>query len=122
LFNTCVHNTRTCVNFVLCIGVLCIEKIVECFGGTPNCTGRSIINNAMFDSGVYSNIGSIRFFKCKFNLNKFLFTTNLLDDTNADEELDESKTSTIQMSDLVDDDILYSGRGNEKDAHCSDDY
>jgi hypothetical protein len=45
-----------------------------------------------------------------------------LDDTNADEELDESKTSTIQMSDLVDDDILYSGRGNEKDAHCSDDY
>jgi hypothetical protein len=41
---------------------------------------------------------------------------------NEDEELDQSKTSTIQMTDLVDDDILYSGRGNEKDTHCSDDY
>jgi hypothetical protein len=50
------------------------------------------------------------------------FTTNLLDGTNADEELDKLKTSMIQMTDLVDDDILYSGRGNEKDTHCSDTY
>jgi hypothetical protein len=38
-------------------------------------------------------------------------------DLNSYEELDESKASTIQMTDLVDDDILYSGRGNEKDTH-----
>jgi hypothetical protein len=38
LFNTYLYNTRTSINFVLCIGVLCIEKIVECFRGTPNCT------------------------------------------------------------------------------------
>jgi hypothetical protein len=38
-------------------------------------------------------------------------------DVNSDEELDQSKTSMIQMIDLVDDDILYSGRGNEKDTH-----
>jgi hypothetical protein len=28
----------------------------------------------------------------------------------------------IQMTDLVDDDILYSGRGNENDIHLSDDH
>jgi hypothetical protein len=28
----------------------------------------------------------------------------------------------IQMTDLVDDDILYSRRGNEKDTHRSDDH
>jgi hypothetical protein len=44
-----------------------------------------------------------------------------VDYANVDEELDESKTSMIQMIDLVDDNILYSGRGNEKDTHCSDD-
>jgi hypothetical protein len=38
-------------------------------------------------------------------------------DANSDEELDESKASMIQMTDLVDDDMLYSGRGNEKDTH-----
>jgi hypothetical protein len=38
-------------------------------------------------------------------------------DVNLDEELDESKTSMIQMTDLVDEDILYSGRGNKKDTH-----
>jgi hypothetical protein len=38
-------------------------------------------------------------------------------DVNIDEEVDESKASTIQMTDLVDDDILYSGRGNKKDTH-----
>jgi hypothetical protein len=38
-------------------------------------------------------------------------------DVNLDEEHDESKTSMIQMTDLVDDDILYSGRGNKKDTH-----
>jgi hypothetical protein len=41
-------------------------------------------------------------------------------DVNSDEELDESKASMIQMTDLVDDDMLYSGRGNEKDTHWSD--
>jgi hypothetical protein len=35
----------------------------------------------------------------------------------TDEELDQLKASTIQMTNLVDDDILYSGRGNEKDTH-----
>jgi hypothetical protein len=38
-------------------------------------------------------------------------------DVNSDEELDESKASTIQIIDLVDDDIMYSGRGNENDTH-----
>jgi hypothetical protein len=38
-------------------------------------------------------------------------------DINSDEELDKSKTSTIQMTGLVDDDILYCGRGNKKDTH-----
>jgi hypothetical protein len=28
----------------------------------------------------------------------------------------------IQMTDLVDDDILYSGRGNQKDTHWSEDH
>jgi hypothetical protein len=59
LYNTCLHSTRTCVNFVLCIGVLCIKKIVECFRGTPNCTGRYVIDYPMFASGVCSNIGSL---------------------------------------------------------------
>jgi hypothetical protein len=43
-------------------------------------------------------------------------------DINSDEELDESKTSMIQMIDFVDVDILYSGRGNKKDIHWSDDH
>jgi hypothetical protein len=38
-------------------------------------------------------------------------------DVNLDEELDQLKTSMIQMTDLVDNDILYSGRGNKKDTH-----
>jgi hypothetical protein len=65
LFNTCLHITRTCVNFVLCIGVLFPDTFVEGFRGTPDCTGRSIIDDSMFDSGVYHNIGSNSFFKCK---------------------------------------------------------
>jgi hypothetical protein len=28
----------------------------------------------------------------------------------------------IQMTDLVDDDILYSARGNQKDTHWSEDH
>jgi hypothetical protein len=60
-------------NFVLCIGVFCTEKFIEYFGGTPNCTGRSIIDDPMFDSVVYNNISSIRFFKCKFDLNSSCF-------------------------------------------------
>jgi hypothetical protein len=32
--------------------------------------------------------------------------TKSFHDVNSDEEIDESKTSTIQMTDLVDDDIL----------------
>jgi hypothetical protein len=32
------------------------------------------------------------------------------------------KTSTIQMTDLVDDDILYSDRGNQMDTHWSEDH
>jgi hypothetical protein len=48
--------------------------------------------------------------------------TNWFHDVNLDEELDQSKTSTIQMTDLVDDDILYNGRGNEKDSHWFDDH
>jgi hypothetical protein len=48
--------------------------------------------------------------------------TNLLHDANADEELDQSKPSMIQMTNLVDDDILYSGRGNKKDTYSSNDY
>jgi hypothetical protein len=71
----------------------------------------------MVDSGLYNNIGSIRFFKCKFNLKTSSFMTKPFHDVNSDEELDQSKTSMIQMIDLVDDDILYSGRGNEKDTH-----
>jgi hypothetical protein len=43
--------------------------------------------------------------------------TKRFHDVNSDEELDQSKTSTIQMTHLVDDDILYSGRSNEKDTH-----
>jgi hypothetical protein len=50
------------------------------------------------------------------------FMTNWFHDVNSDEELDQLKTSTIQMTDLVNDDILYSGRGTKKDAHWSDDY
>jgi hypothetical protein len=50
------------------------QKIVEGLRGTPNCTGRSVIDDPMFDSGVYNNIGSIRFFKCKFDLkNQLLY-------------------------------------------------
>ena len=50
------------------------RKIVEGFRGRPNCIGRSVIDDPMFDSGVYNNIGSIRFFKCKFDLkNQFLY-------------------------------------------------
>jgi hypothetical protein len=30
--------------------------------------------------------------------------------------------SMIQMTDLVDDDIRYNGRGNEKDTRLSDDH
>jgi hypothetical protein len=72
----------------------------------------------MVDSGLYSNnICCIRFFKFKFDLKTNLFMTKPFHDVNLDEELDESKTSTIQMTDLVDDDILYSGRGNKKDTH-----
>jgi hypothetical protein len=41
-------------------------------------------------------------------------------DVNLDEELDLSKISMIQMTDLVDDYIRYSGRDNEKDTHWSD--
>jgi hypothetical protein len=48
--------------------------------------------------------------------------TNWFHDINSDEVLDQSKTSMIQMTDLVDDDILYSGRGNKKDTHWSDDH
>jgi hypothetical protein len=71
----------------------------------------------MVDSGLYSNIGYIRFFKGKFDLkNQFLY------DVNSDEELDQSKTSMIQMTDLIDDDILYSGKGNQKDTHWSEDH
>jgi hypothetical protein len=74
-------------------------------GGTPNCTGRSVIDNPMVDSGLYSkNIGCIRLFKFKFNLKTSLFMTNPFHDVNSDEELDELKTSMIQMTDLVDDD------------------
>jgi hypothetical protein len=40
-----------------------------------------------------------------------------LHEANADGKLDKLKTSIIQMTDLVDDDIVYSGRGNEKDTH-----
>jgi hypothetical protein len=36
---------------------------------------------------------------------------------NLYEELDQSKTSMIQMIDLVDDDMMHSSRGNEKDTH-----
>jgi hypothetical protein len=43
--------------------------------------------------------------------------TKSFHDINSDEELDELKASTIQMTNLVDNDILYSGRGNEKEAH-----
>jgi hypothetical protein len=57
--------------------VFCTKKFVEGLGGAPNCTGRFVIDDPMFDSGVYSNIGSIRFFKCKFDLKKKLvFMTN----------------------------------------------
>jgi hypothetical protein len=87
-------------------------------GGTPNCIGMSIIDDPMVDSGLYSkNIGCIRFFKFKFDLKTSLFMTKPLHDVISDEELDESKAPTIQMTDLVDDDILYSGRGNKKDTH-----
>jgi hypothetical protein len=48
--------------------------------------------------------------------------TNLFHDVNSDEKLDQLKTSTIQMIDLVDDDILYSGRGNQKDTHWFEDH
>jgi hypothetical protein len=48
--------------------------------------------------------------------------TNWFYDINLDEELDQSMTSTIQMTNLVDDDILYSGRGNQKDTHWSEDH
>jgi hypothetical protein len=48
--------------------------------------------------------------------------TKPLHDVISDEELDESKAPTIQMTDLVDDDILYSGRGNKKDTHWFDDH
>jgi hypothetical protein len=79
----------------------------------------SIIDDPMFDSGVYSNIGSNSFFKCK--LLQFEQPVSLsvhwLHDVNVDEELDQLKTSMIQIIDLVDDAILYSGRGNEKDTH-----
>jgi hypothetical protein len=50
--------------------VFCTKKFVEGLGGAPNCTGRFVIDDPMFDSGVYSKIGSIRFFKCKFDLKK----------------------------------------------------
>jgi hypothetical protein len=54
--------------------VLCTEKFVEDLGSTSNCTGRSVIDDPMFDSGLYSYIDSIRFFKCKFDLkNQFLY-------------------------------------------------
>jgi hypothetical protein len=54
--------------------VLCTKKFVEGLGGRPNCIGRSVIDDPMFDKGVYNNIGSIRFFKCKFDLkNQFLY-------------------------------------------------
>jgi hypothetical protein len=85
-------------------------------GGTPNSTERSIIDDPMVNSGLYSkNIGCIRTFKFKFDLKTSLFMTKPFHDVNSDEELDESKASMIQMTNLVDDDILYSGRGNEKD-------
>jgi hypothetical protein len=85
-------------------------------GGTPNSTERSIIDNPMVNSGLHSkNIGCIRIFKFKFDLKTSLFMTKPFHD-NSDEELDESKASMIQMTNLVDDDILYSGRGNEKDT------
>jgi hypothetical protein len=48
--------------------------------------------------------------------------TKSFHDINSDEELDELKASTIQMTNLVDNDILYSGRGNEKETHRSDDH
>jgi hypothetical protein len=80
-------------------------------GGTLNCTGRYVNDDHMVDSGFF------RFFKFKFDLKTSLFMTKPFHDVNSYEELDESKTSMIQMTDLVDDDILYSGRGNEKDTH-----
>jgi hypothetical protein len=44
-------------------------------GGRPNCIGRSVIDDTMFDSGLYNNIGSIRFFKRKFDFeNQFVGT------------------------------------------------
>jgi hypothetical protein len=78
----------------------------------------------MFDSGVYNNIGSNSFFKCKLLWfeQPFSLSIHWLHDANADGELDQLKTSTIQMTDLVDDDIVYSGRGNEKDTHWFDHY
>jgi hypothetical protein len=85
---------------------------------TPNYTGRSIIDDPMFDSEVYINIGLNSDFK--FNFLRFehyyYFITHLLNDANVEGELDQSKTSTIQMTDLVDDDIVCSGRGNKEDS------
>jgi hypothetical protein len=50
------------------------RKFVAGLGGTPNCTGRSVIDDLMVDLGLYSNICCIRFFKCKFDLkNQFIY-------------------------------------------------
>jgi hypothetical protein len=49
------------------------QKIVEGFRGTPNCTGRSVIDDPIVDSGLYRNIGYIRFFKSKFDLKNQFF-------------------------------------------------
>jgi hypothetical protein len=104
--------------------VLCTDTFVEGLEATPNCTGRYAIDDPIFDWGVYSNIGSNS--DCKFNFLQVerydYFITFWLNDANVEEEFDQSITSTIQMSNLVDDDILYNGRGNKEDTLLFDRY
>jgi hypothetical protein len=58
--------------------VLCTKKFVEGLGGRPNCIGRSVIDDpvVVVDLGLYSNIGSAWFFKCKFDLKTSFIMTN----------------------------------------------
>jgi hypothetical protein len=125
--NCWIHVYTTQGQQLILFGVLiffCTDTFLEGLEATLNCTGRSVIDDAMFDLGVYSNIGSNT--KCIFNFlwveHSDYFITLFVYDADTKEEHDQSKTSRIQMTDLVDDDILYNGRGNKEDTLLFDHY
>jgi hypothetical protein len=130
LFIACLATVVTISFFrVIILWTLTFAEVLE---ATPDCIGRSIIDDPVFDSSVYTIIGSkchcIIQYELIYNLITYDFSTYFFDSivtlhvisNNAEEELDQSKISTIQMTNLIDDDILYNDRGKKVDTLLCD--